>query len=462
MDTNLILAISTVVIIVLILCEMPIGLALGTGATVGIALMYDIETATQVLATVPFSTISIYALFAIPMFVLLGSLVANTKIAESLFDAAQFVFGRLPGGLAASTVGATMVFSGISGSSSADVATVGRISISQMRKHGYSGEYSAAIVATAGAFAALIPPSVGLVLYAVLSGESVGAMILAGIVPGIISGVVLGVAVVCAAVVRNRRVGSTEGVSAIVQSSRPTTSTGTVALAGPTHTGRGGRVPAAVGAIYGLVLFCIVAGGIYAGIFTPTEAGAFGAFASLILVVISVRFRVATVFEVSKTALWEAAQLTAMIFLLVIGGALLSYMVAASGLPADLAIWLVGLDLEPRVIIALILILMIPLGMVLDGLSIMLLTVPIIVPIVDVFGFNGIWFGILMIKLIEIGLLTPPVGLNVFVAAGLFPDLKIEKIFRAVAPFILLDLAITSVFFIFPDIILWLPSRAGF
>ena len=379
------------------------------------------------------------------MFILMGALVANAGIAARIFAAAASILDRIPGGVAATTVAATTVFSGLSGSSAADVAAMGRISVSEMRKHGYPPAYAAGVVASAGAFAALIPPSIGLILYGVVSGESIGALILAGIIPGVISACALATMIVITAWRNGRRIGNDAMVDYVDKQAAalPTT-------AGAKLTGVGSAA----------LLFVIVAGGIYTGVFTVTEAAAVGAAASLVLSIAFQRSPHRVLDVVFKSAK-ETVELTSMIFLLLIGGAIFGYFVVSTRLPADLAKWVGDLAVPPVVVLIVILLLMVPLGMFLDGLSIMLLVVPIIVPIVAVSGYDGVWFGILMIKMIEIGLLTPPVGLNVFVMSGIVRDVPVMSIFRVVVPFLLLDLCLVALFFLVPDLVTWLPSLAA-
>ncbi len=481
--------ISIVVFVILILLEMHVAIAIGIAGVVGIVLIDGWGVAASALQTMPYSSTAKFALFVIPMYILLGSLISNSNIGERIFRAAARVTGRLPGGLAAATTLATAMFSGISGSSAADVAVFGRIAVGEMTKHGYSRAYAAAVVAAAGAFAALIPPSVTIVIYAVIAGESVGAMILAAIVPGILSAVVLAAFVVVSATVRKNRV---KGAGIVIEAERVLTpaQAATEAVATAAHAVRagggrrdakasrvalmeGGHETAAVavkrrgtffreelGAILiAGILFVIVAGGIYSGLVTATEAGALGALASLIIVAISIRK-----FKPFGKVVWDSvldtARSTSMIFLILLGGSLFTYSLVLSGTPRVIAEWMSTLPLPPLAVVGLMLLLLLPLGTFLDGLSIMLITVPILAPVAIELGFSGVWFGVLVLKLIEIGLITPPVGINIFVVSGIVKE-PAERIFRAVTPFILLDIAVTAVLFIFPDIILFLPRAAG-
>ena len=453
--------ISIVVFVTLVLLEMHVAIAISIAGVLGIVLLDGWGVAASTLQTAPYASSAKFALFVIPMYILLGSLISNSNIGEKIFRAAARVTGRLPGGLAAATTLATAMFSGISGSSAADVAVFGRIAVSEMSKHGYSRAYAAAVVAAAGAFAALIPPSVTIVIYAVIAEESVGAMILAAIVPGALSAVMLAVFVVVTAASRRSRVqpalagvvaeepavtkaqaaenavvAASEAVkerraaAAAAKSSAPPAPTGGVATGSILAARSFLREEIGAIAIAG-ILFVIVAGGIYSGLVTATEAGALGAIAAVIIVAVTIhRFR--PVMKVLWSSILDTARSTSM-----------------STLP-----------LPPLAVVGIMLLVLIPLGTFLDGLSILLITVPIIAPVAVELGFSGVWFGVLVLKMVEIGLITPPIGINIFVVSGIVKE-PAERIFRAVTPFILLDIAVTAVLFFFPDIILFLPRAAG-
>jgi C4-dicarboxylate transporter DctM subunit len=478
LSIGLITAIAVGTFLVLAMLEVPIALALGFGGLLGVMLLQNINVAGSVAAQIPFDSTASYSLFCVPMFVLLGALVTNAGIGERIFRSANLLVRRLPGGLAATTVLAISVFSGISGSSSADVATFGRIAVTEMRRHGYRGPYAAAVVAAAGTFAVLIPPSIVLVLYAIIASLPIGAMILAGVIPGLISCAALTVFVIVNAYLQRRNAEAApelatpgagargDGTGAAVERSMPAAAAGAVAgSAGGESFSRDSGMASTVrsdfmGLVYAGILFVIVVGGIYTGVFTATEAGAVGAAASFVIAVL-VATPKSSLPTLIGSALTETARVTSMIFLLLIGGAIFSYFIAAANLPATITEWVLGLPVSPKVVVALFLLLLIPLGMFLDGLSILLIMVPVAAPIIEKLGFDGIWFGILVVKLIEIGLITPPVGLNVFIISGLVKDLSVTSVFRASIPFVVLDLAITTVFFFVPGIITWLPNIAG-
>lgn len=447
---------------VLVLSQVPVGLAMLGSGVVGVIALRGPEVAASLLAANSYSTTARYALVVIPMYVLLGCLISNSGIGTQIYRSINYVVARLrlPGGLPATAILATSFFSGISGSSAADVAAFGRISVTEMTRHGYQKAYAAAVVAAAGTFAVLIPPSIGLVVYAIIAEQSIGAMILAGVVPGAVSALCLTAYVVTREAVRGRRtarepvpVGAGAGAAG-----------GTVEPPAreeetPREATRARRSDV-LGLVYGAVLFVVVVGGLYGGFFTATEAGAMGALAALVITVLARRSSEQSLPRSLATSLRETVGTTSMIFLLMIGASYFTYLVASAGIAADVTRWAVGLDMPPELLVVFILLLLLVLGTAIDGLSILLLVTPIAAPIVIELGFDGIWFGVLCLKAIEIGLITPPVGLNVFIISGMTRQ-RAEKVFAAVVPFIVLDLVVTALFFLFPDLVLWLPRQAG-
>lgn len=475
MSPDLVLVAALVVFVAFVLLEIPIGIALVVAGAVGILLMDGADLAGAVLGAVPFSSTSSYAMFAIPGFVLMGAVIANAGISRHIFYGVSRVLHWLPNSVAVTAVMATTIMSGISGSSAANVATMGRISVKEMRRAGYDTAQAAAIVAAAGAFGALIPPAIGLVVYGIVAGESVGALLLAGIVPGLLSAFSL----VVYLILRGGRAHALPDVDAVELGARVRAAAAEHAAVGarPRGAAAGGgafvpqglpgadpsdtRAGRATGLGIAAVLFVVVMGGIYSGVMTATEAAAVGGFGALLLVALGRQARSGSMWRIARTSLEETTRTTAMIFLLLIGGAMVTYLVVASSMPVRLSHAIMELPVPPTVVIALFLLALIPLGMFLDGMSIILLTVPIVAPVVDALGFDGIWFGILFMKLMEIGLITPPVGLNCFVVAGVVPGLKVEAVFRSILPLVLLDLGVTAVLFLFPGLVTWLPDMVG-
>ncbi|WP_066285407.1 TRAP transporter large permease [Arthrobacter sp. B6] len=475
---------------IMISLQVRIALALGISGFIGIVILSGFGVGMSILGSFPYSGSSKYTLFVIPMFIMLGSLVAHTGIGEAIFAAVNKVVGKVHGGLAASTAVAIGMFSGISGTSAADIATFGRLSVTEMRRAGYHPAYAAAVTVAAGTFAVLIPPSVILLIFAVVAEQSAGKMLMAGLIPGVASCLALIIFVVVRAYVGKETgtgglrkfTGSKSlaisdlapvGVAAGGSSAGETT----MLLEAPAaSTVSKSRIPAAgidldlgvpqksrrfagfSGIVYAGMLFAVVMGGMYSGLLTASEAGAWGAFAALLIVIFtSARPKGLTRRNVVSLALKETANTTSMIFLLLICGSVFGFFAARAGLPQLVSDWTGQLNVPPQALILLFLLILIPLGMFMDSLSILLLAGPVMLPIVDEMGFSLVWFGILMLKIIEIGLITPPVGLNVFIISGI-TKLKAEGIYKKAVPFVLLDLALTFVFFLFPDLVMWLPN----
>lgn len=451
MDTGLIVGLVIVLLIVQLAFKMPVWIALASSGLIGILLLRDPKFVTSALASAPFEQTSTFTLTIIPMFILMGIFAVKARIAGQVFEIARRVFLRLPGGLGISTVAACAGFAAVSGSSIGTAATMSRLSIGEMRKAGYPPSLAGALVAMAGTLGAMIPPSVFLVLYAILSGESIGQMLAAGIVPGVLSAIAYMVYIL----VRTRKMSMTpagpDGLSAELE-----------AAARPA----GGPAPVAWrdlpyrGLIRLVILFMIIMGGIYSGLFTPTESAAIGAlFAAFMLIIEFRKDGIRTMTRQFIEALKETAQTTSMVFAIIVGSAVLSLFFIVARVPQTLAGTLTDLDVPGWVILAGLLTLLIPMGMALESISILVIAVPLIYPIAMDFGFDGVWLGILIVKLIEIGMVTPPVGINVFVVAGT-SGLRSSDVFRGVWPFLVIEIVMIVVLFAVPDIVLWLPSLA--
>lgn len=454
MVVELVSTIAIVALVGLILLEVPVAFSLMLSGVLGLVLLGQPMLAFSNLAAAPYAATAKYDLLVLPMFILLGAFVSNAGIAAKIFDAANRLVGWLPGGLGVATIFACTLFGGISGSSAADVATIGRVSVTAMRHHGYSARFAAGLVAAAGTVAILIPPSIPLVVYGILTGIPISSLLLAGILPGVFTALTFALYVVGRSVWRDRFGSSGRKCIRTSAPQMPRTSL-TIAGGGSAVT----RFPF-VGIVYALVLFTIIVGGLYSGFFTTTEAAAVGAFAALLISVPEVRSNGGSVVQLVKESMRETAGVTSMLFALLVGTAIFSYFLAATRLPIDLTAWITSLNVSPKVVVLVFLALLIPLGMILDGLSMMLLTVPIAFPALQALGVDGVWFGILVVTMIELGLITPPVGINVYIIAGLIDDLSLEDAFAGVTPFIFIQLFITVVLFLYPEIVLFLPNLA--
>lgn len=445
MDVTFALPLAMGVLVFMLAANAPVALALGVSGTVGTTLLAGPDIAGNVLSAVPFDTVSNYSLLVVPMFILMGMFALRAGLAGDLFGITSKLLHWLPGGLGLATIASCAGFSAVTGSSIATVATLGRMSIDEMSKFGYNRAFGGAILAVGATLGVLIPPSIILVIYGILTGESIGALLIAGIIPGVLSAFAYG-----GMVLARVRMDPT-----LIVPAESTTGAGTT-LVSTTMNTRSGLI--AVAKLF--ALFAIVVGGVYLGYATVTESAAVAAFVGLILVIFRQGRRVRLQTAVTDVAqgLREAVALSGMIFLILVGAGIFTYFLVLGGIPARLSSWVVSLELPGAVIVLMLVLALIPLGMFLDSLSITVITVPLIYGPIVALGFDGIWLGIIVVKLIEIGMITPPVGMNVFVATGTVENLPAEKIFRQVWWFIISDLVIIGLLFLFPAIATWLPT----
>lgn len=467
MDPVIALIVVVAVLIVLLCFDLPVALVLAASGVCGVLLIDGVSVTGNVLGRSPYEAVAGYSLVVIPMFVLLGMFALRAGLSSDVFAVADRVLRRLPGGLGIATVAACAGFAAVTGSSVATVATLGGISVTEMRKAGYTAYFAAAIVGSAGTLGILIPPSIGLVLFGIISGESVAQLLIAGVIPGIFSAVAVSCYVMLA-VWRNPLLvnvdsnkirvagGAQSGVDAAVGDSSKS-----VGAHEPTEKAdfswpRGIWSVVQIG-----VLFAIVIGGIYSGVFTATESGAIAAFVALCFVALrhwrSVRSFGTAVFR----GVQDSLELSSMVFAMMIGASIFTFFLVSGRVPIMLTEWVVGLDVHPVMVACLLLLAMIPIGMFLDSISMTVIAVPLIYPAITALGFDGIWLGIVFVKMVEIGLITPPVGTNGYVAAGTAPGLKAEGVFRALLPFVVVDLVIVAILFLFPQIVTWLPSMSS-
>lgn len=365
----------------------------------------------------------------LPLFVLMGVFVFRAALAEDIYDAAQSWLGNKRGGVAMATVAACAGFASISGSSVATAATMAKVSIPPMRKYNYNVGFAAGSVAAGGTMGILIPPSAALIIYGILTEESIGDLFIAGIIPGIIT-VLLYITVIW-----------------IIARFWPH-----IAPRAEKETWRRRwRTLSKIWAV--LVLFLAIIGGITLGVFTPTEGGGIGAIGALLFAMARRRMNLRIFFF----ALAEAAETTAMIFTIAFGALILNNFVNIAGMPDAILAFIGSLDIEPITVILIVLLIYILLGTIIEGLAMIFLTVPIFVPLVDALGFDLIWFGIVMVMVVEISLITPPIGLNVFVIKSMMPDVPLGKIFKGIVPFFCADIVRLMLVVFLPGLALWLP-----
>jgi tripartite ATP-independent transporter DctM subunit len=407
----------------------PIAFSMLAIGVVGFALLSDWNAALYMAGQIAYETGQNYGLSVVPMFILMGNFINHARLSSELYDAANAFVGHRRGGLAMATILACGGFAAVCGSSVATAATMGRIAIPSMRRYGYSDRLAAGAVAAGGTLGILIPPSVVLVIYGILTSSDIGKLFAAGVVPGLL-GIALYVAAIRYAVWREPAAGPP----------------------GPrTPWSARWRALKEVWAI--AALFTIVVGGIYANVFTPTEAAGIGAFGAFVVAV----WRGA----LSRTLLWrvllETARTTAVLFAVLIGGLVFANFVNIAGLPGALSAWVGGLDVPPMLVMLALLGVYLVLGCVLESMTMVLLTVPVFFPIVQGLGLDPIWFGIIVVVVTEISLITPPVGLNVFMLSGMFRDIGTANVFRGVAPFVAVDVVRVLILLWVPQVALWLP-----
>jgi C4-dicarboxylate transporter DctM subunit len=430
MDPGMAAIITVVLMLILLALGMPIAFTTILVGFVGLVLLIGIKGALNSLAIIPFGHICSYLLTVVPVFVLMGQFAFHARISNDLFSVAQKWLSRLPGGLACATVAGCAMFGACTGSSLACCATMGKIAIPEMEKAGYHPRLAVGTVAGAGGLAILIPPSVPAVLYASVSDESVGKILIAGILPGILSAIIL-IGFITLTVKRNP------------------------ALA-PMSAGFSWKERLkALRSIWGIVLiFILVIGSMYMGWATPTEAGSVGAFGTLIVALVRKRSSLHEIW----TACLETARSVCMIFFIFVGTSLFGFFLSRAGIPMRITEFIGALPFPPIVIYICIILFYIPLGMFLDTVAMILLTTPIVYPVIIHLGFNGIHFGIILIIMCEVGLITPPVAFNLYVVKGVAPHVPMGDIIRGALPYVGRDLLIVTILMIFPQIALWLPN----
>lgn len=424
--------IGFVLLLALILIRMPIGFAMGIIGFFGFAMLTDWNwnAALSMASRRVIDTSHEYGLSVIPLFILMGNFITRSGISKELYQASYAFLGHLRGGLSMATVVACGAFSAICGSSLATAATMAKVSFPPMRRYGYSDALAAASIAAGGTLGILIPPSVILVIYGIMSEQSIRELFAAGFLPGLL-GIVLYLCAVAWTVWRNPEAGpSGEKMNARQ------------------------RLSAIKGVWTTLLLFVIVMGGIYGGVFTPTEAAGIGAFGAFLIALA----RRSLSWRILYDVLVETAHTTTSLFIVVIGALIFSNFVNRAGLPDELLSMITGFDVSPLMVIFMILGIYIILGCVFESLSMLLLTVPIFYPVVQSLGFDLVWFGIVVVVVTEISLITPPVGLNVFVLSGVLKDVSTGTIFKGVTPFWVADIVRLLLITLVPAISLLLPT----
>ncbi len=418
---------------IMLFFSVPIGFAMAIAGLAGMAAIIGIWPALSLFGTTVYENMATYSLSIVPLFVLMGSVASRSGLSRELYAAFNAWVGAFRGGLALATIGACGAFAAICGSSVATAATMSQVALPEMRKYQYAESLATGSVAAGGIIGILIPPSVVLVLYGVLTETSIGDLFIAGFVPGVLT--ILGFMLVISIV--------TAFAPEIGPAGKKSTAAEKLSALGKTW------------AI--LLLFILVIGGIYFGVFTPTEAAGIGAVGAFVISAVRRRLTLAS----ASDALMETVQTTAMIFTILIGALTLNNLMVFSGIAGALSEFVGTLAMPAWGVMAVILLIYLVMGCFLDALAMILLTVPIFFPIVISLGYDPVWFGVIVVMVVELGLITPPIGMNVFVIKGVAPDVNLSAIYRGVLPFVLMQILLIVAVFVFPTIATWLPQTAG-
>ena len=429
MDANLVAVIGLALMAVLMLLGQPIAFTMLAAGVIGNAYLLTADAATHLLATNVWEQFSSYGLSVIPLFVLMGQFAYRAGTTERLYDAAYKWVGRLPGGLAGTTIAASAGFSAICGSNSATTATMGTIAMPEMRRYGYDPALSTGAIAVGGTLGVVIPPSVVLIVIAVQTEQSLLRLFLAAVIPGLIL-TLLFLGTILAMCLPNPKLGPL----------------------GPQTSWRE-KLVALNGVLEALLLFALVIGGLYFGWFTPTEAGAAGAFGALAIGL----FRRTLDFKGIVQSIVESVRISAMVVLLITGAVLFGRFLTVSRLPFELAEWAAALPVEPFVVMLVVLGIYVVGGMLMDALGFLVVTIPIFFPLGVALGYDPVWYTVILTIVTTLGAVSPPVGVNVFIVHGLAPEIPIHTIFRGVFYFLVSFVVCILLMWVVPDTVLYLP-----
>jgi tripartite ATP-independent transporter DctM subunit len=430
MDPTLAGILGFVALFALLAARMPIGLAMLVTGAGGIAILNSPTAAMNVMGSFPFTYSAVYSLSVIPLFILMGNFAGVSGMGTDLFRAAYVWMGHRKGGLAAATILACAGFASLSGSSVASAATMGKVALPEMRRYRYDPGLATGTIAAGGTLGILIPPSTVLIVYGLLTEQSVGQLFLAGFLPGLLLTLLFVATIFLVSRLRPELAPAGERV--------PFT----------------GRMQALGGTGALLAVVFIVIGGIYAGIFTTTEAAAVGAFLTFLHGLWTRRLTLPRFF----TALLDTIKTTSMVFFILIGAHFFSPFLALTRIPANISAWIGELAIPALAILLIILVIYLILGCFMEGFAMLVLTLPIVFPIIVQLGYDPIWFGIIVVLVVEMGLISPPVGMNVFVVKGVAPDVPLTDIFRGIFPFLGAMAICVGLLIAFPDIALFLPE----
>lgn len=422
--------IGIVVLVIFLFSKMPVGFVMAFLGFLGFSFVVNLTAGLSLLARDVFETFSSYSLTVVPLFVFMGQLAFHSGISRRLYDSVYVFMGHYRGGLAIATIGACAGFSAISGSTNATAATMATVTLPEMRRYNYDMSLATGTVAAGGSLGILIPPSVIFIVYGIMTEQSIGQLFAAGILPGIL----LAMLFMLTIYVR-------------VQMNPE------LAPPGPKTT-LGEKAKSFTGVLEALIIFAFVMGGLFFGLFVPTEAGAVGAFLTLLVALI----RRQLTWQGFLRSLIDSARISCMVMVIVAGAVVFGHFMAITRIPFNLANWVSALPLPSYAIMGVIVIIYLFGGCFMDALAMIMLTIPIFYPVATALGFHPIWFGVAIVLVTEMGVITPPVGVNVYVVHGIAKDVPLEIIFKGVAPFVLALLACVAILLVFPQIVLFLPG----
>lgn len=418
------------VLICLLFSRMPVGFVMALVGFFGFAYVVDFGAALSILGKDIFATFGSYSLTVIPLFILMGQIAFHAGISRKLYDTAYTFLGHFPGGIAMATIGACAGFAAICGSTNASAATMATVALPEMKRLGYDRKLATGTVAAGGSLGILIPPSVIFIIYGIATEQSIGKLFLAGIIPGLILSGFFCLTIYLWAKVRPE-----------------------VAPRGERSSWRA-RIRSLGGVVETLLLFFLVMGGLFAGLFTPTEAGAIGAGGAIVLALVRRKLS----WDGFKEAMLESTRISCMVLMIVAGATVFGHFLAITRIPYILANWVAGLPLPNWIIMMMIIFVYLIGGCFLDALALILLTIPIFYPVVISLGYDPIWFGVIIVLVTQMGVITPPVGVNVYVVSGVAKDVPLEDIFKGSMPFLLALIACALIMIPLPQLALFLPS----
>jgi tripartite ATP-independent transporter DctM subunit len=422
-----------VVLFLLLAVKTPLGISMFLVGFAGLWILISPAAALVKIGLIPFEIMASFELAVLPLFLLMAQVIFAAGLSRDLYDVAAKWLGRFRGGVAIATVAGCAGFAAVSASSLATAVTMGLVALPEMKRLNYDVSLSTGCVAAGGTIGQLIPPSAGLITYGIITQTSIGKLFLAGMIPGILEALFY-IGTISLLCWRNPKLGPR----------------------GPRFTLK--EKVASFSTCWEMIgLIAVVLGGLVIGLFTPTEAGAVGAFGAIIFSM----FRQRLTWSAFKKALIDTMKTTGMLYGILIGAFLFKYFLAVTTIPTELADYVGGLTLSPTIIIVLVMLVYVGLGCVMDALAMILLTIPVFYPLATGLGFDAIWFGVIIVRMTEIGLITPPIGMNVYAIAGVVPDVKITRIFKGVIPFLVADILHVALLLFVPAVVLFLPNLLG-